>query len=53
MAIDYFNELLAKYRNISYPSSTQRQVDTLRNDLRKDTLIQVDKAHLKIFMMQI
>tara|TARA_R110000851_G_scaffold45968_1_gene112231 strand:- start:11 stop:1090 length:1080 start_codon:yes stop_codon:yes gene_type:complete len=48
MAIDYFNELLAKYRNISYPSSTQRQVDYLRNDLRKDILTpQFDQARIE------
>tara|TARA_R110000868_G_scaffold138935_1_gene353477 strand:+ start:29 stop:1102 length:1074 start_codon:yes stop_codon:yes gene_type:complete len=48
MAIDYFNELLAKYRNISYPSSAQKQVDYLRNDLRKDILTpQFDQARIE------
>ena len=48
MAIDYFNELLAKYNNIFYPSSSQRQVDTLRNDLRKEILTpQFEQARME------
>ena len=48
MAIDYFQELLAKYRNIQYPSSSQRQVDTLRNDLRKEILTpQFEQARME------
>ena len=48
MAIDYFQELLAKYRNIQYPSSSQRQVDTLRNDLRREILTpQFEQARME------
>jgi hypothetical protein len=48
MAIDYFQELLAKYRNIQYPSSSQRQVDTLRNNLRKEILTpQFEQARME------
>tara|TARA_R110001592_G_scaffold146528_1_gene370634 strand:+ start:41 stop:1060 length:1020 start_codon:yes stop_codon:yes gene_type:complete len=48
MAIDYFQELLAKYRNIQYPSTSQRQVDTLRNDLRREILTpQFEKARME------
>jgi hypothetical protein len=48
MAIDYFQELLAKYRNIQYPSSSQRQVDTLRNDLRREILTpQFEQARIE------
>ena len=48
MAIDYFQELLAKYRNIQYPNSSQRQVDTLRNDLRKEILTpQFEQARME------
>ena len=38
MARDYFQEALARFNNIQYPSATQRQFDNLRNDLRKDVL---------------
>jgi len=48
MAIDYFQELLAKYRNIQYPNSSQRQVDSLRNDLRKEILTpQFEQARME------
>jgi len=48
MARDYFNELLAKYNNIFYPSSSQRQFDTLRNDLRRDILTpQFEQARME------
>jgi len=48
MAIDYFQELLAKYRNIQYPSTSQRQVDTLRNDLRREILTpQFEQARME------
>ena len=38
MARDFFQEALARFRNIQYPTTAQRQFDTLRNDLRKDVL---------------
>ena len=48
MAIDYFQELLAKYRNIQYPSSSQTQVNTLRNDLRREILTpQFEQARME------
>jgi len=48
MARDYFNELLAKYNNIFYPSSSQRQFDTLRNDLRREILTpQFEQARME------
>lgn len=48
MARDYFQELLAKYRNIQYPSTSQRQFDTLRNDLRKEVLTpQFEQARME------
>ena len=48
MAIDYFQELLAKYRNIQYPSSSQTQVNTLRNDLRREILTpQFEQARIE------
>ena len=48
MAIDYFKELLTKYRNIQYPSSSQKQFDTLSNDLRKDILApQFEQARME------
>ena len=48
MARDYFQELLAKYRNIQYPSSSQRQFDTLRNDLRREILTpQFEQARME------
>ena len=48
MARDYFQELLAKYRNIQYPSTSQRQFDTLRNDLRREILTpQFEQARME------
>jgi hypothetical protein len=48
MARDYFQELLAKYRNIQYPSTSQRQFDTLRNDLRREILTpQFEQARIE------
>jgi len=48
MARDHFEELLAKYKNIQYPSTSQRQFDTLRNDLRREILTpQFEKARME------